>query len=281
MKVFISWSGEKSKQVAELIDTWLQCTIQSSEPWLSSRSIDRGALWFSEIISELADTSLGIICLTKENKSKPWILFEAGAIAKGLSSSRVCTFLVDLEPAELENPLAQFNHTLYNKESLEQLLITINNLSEVPLKPAIIEKVFNKYWPEFEEKFDAILHSNPISPSIAKRPKDDVMLEILNTIRGLDKRMIRMEGKADSSGNINEINSISLMAENIIFAYNMILNGSPIEEIVSKLKRNGYGKAMINDIISQANQLRNNSSKNIDQTSNLDMLEQLRAKFGK
>jgi len=104
MKVFISWSGDKSKQVAEWIDTWLQCTIQSSDPWLSSRSIDRGATWFTEIMNELSDTSIGIICLTKENKDKPWILFEAGAIAKGLSSSRVCTFLIDLEPIDLVNP---------------------------------------------------------------------------------------------------------------------------------------------------------------------------------
>lgn len=37
----------------------------------------------------VTDTSIGIICLTKDNRTKPWILFEAGALAKGLSSSRV------------------------------------------------------------------------------------------------------------------------------------------------------------------------------------------------
>lgn len=118
MKVFLSWSGDRSKKVAELLDEWLQCTIQTCQPWLSSRSIDRGALWFSEITAELADTTVGIICLTSENKESPWILFESGALAKGLNSSRVCTFLIDLEPADLGNPLAQFNHTVYTKSSL-------------------------------------------------------------------------------------------------------------------------------------------------------------------
>jgi hypothetical protein len=42
MNVFISWSGERSKKVAELLDNWLQCVLQSVKPWMSSRGIDRG-----------------------------------------------------------------------------------------------------------------------------------------------------------------------------------------------------------------------------------------------
>ncbi|CAC9976768.1 hypothetical protein [Flavobacterium panici] len=54
MKVFISWSGERSKKVAELLDDWLQCVIQAVNPWMSSKDIDRGALWFTEINDQLA-----------------------------------------------------------------------------------------------------------------------------------------------------------------------------------------------------------------------------------
>lgn len=201
MKVFISWSGEKSRRIAELIDEWLQCTIQSCQPWLSSRSIDRGALWFSEITAELADTTIGVICLTKENKDKPWILFESGALAKGLNSNRVCTLLIDLQPTDLENPLAQFNHTIYSKDSLKQLLSTINSLSESPLKPAILEKVFEKYWPEFELKFDAILAEVQTQMPSPKRDQNDILTEILNTIRGLDRRMVRIEDKTSFPDN--------------------------------------------------------------------------------
>ena len=86
MKVFLSWSGERSKAVAELLNNWLCCVIQAARPWISTRDIDRGALWFSEINEQLQDTSVGIICLTQENKNKPWILFEAGALTKGLST---------------------------------------------------------------------------------------------------------------------------------------------------------------------------------------------------
>ena len=84
MKVFISWSGERSKQVAQLLDEWINCVIQAVDPYLSL-NIDKGDVWLSSINDSLADTSVGIICLTKENLNKPWVLFEAGALAKGKS----------------------------------------------------------------------------------------------------------------------------------------------------------------------------------------------------
>lgn len=234
MKVFISWSGEKSKRVAELVDEWLQCTIQSSQPWLSSRSIDRGALWFSEITAELADTTIGIICLTKDNKDKPWILFEAGALAKGLNASRVCTFLIDLEATDLENPLAQFNHTTYTKTGLHQLLNTINSLSETPLRPQILDKVFEKYWPEFESKFDAILAEEPTRTTTSKRTQGDILSEILTTMRGLDGRMVRIE--SNSAG--TQLKSTPPPLNwNINHVSDLIQTGIPPTELVKHIRK--------------------------------------------
>jgi len=59
---------------------------------LCSWNRQQATLWFSQISDNLSDTSIGIVCLTQENKDRPWILFEAGTLAKGLSNSRVCTF---------------------------------------------------------------------------------------------------------------------------------------------------------------------------------------------
>lgn len=96
MKVFLSWSGTRSREIAKLLSDWLSCVIQALQPWVSDRDLDRGSLWFGEINDQLKDTTVGIICLTQENKDRPWILFEAGALAKGLSTARVCTLLIDL-----------------------------------------------------------------------------------------------------------------------------------------------------------------------------------------
>lgn len=281
MKVFISWSGDKSKKVAELVDEWLQCTIQSSQPWLSSRSIDRGALWFSEITTELADTTIGIICLTKENKDKPWILFESGALAKGLNSSRVCTFLIDLEPADLENPLAQFNHTIYTKHSLQQLLNTINSLSEIPLKPSILEKVFEKYWPEFEMRFNAILTEDPPKASNTKRTQGDILSEILTTIRGLDKRMLNVEEKTQQSTSDGLVMGKKTSAY-ISLAANMIEGGKSKDEILGYAVRQwGYSESQAQILIDLASRQLVDKPIAPRVEINSDMLEQLKKKFGK
>src|SRR6185312_14476594 len=127
------------------------------------------------------NTSAGIICLTQENKDKPWILFETGALAKGLTTNRVCTFLVDLQPSELEDPLAQFNHTTPEKNSMWELVRSLNAfLAEQGLDERILEQVFKTYWPQFELGFKKALEENLPTISVAPRPDSDILAEILN-----------------------------------------------------------------------------------------------------
>jgi len=203
LNVFISWSGIKSKEVAELLDSWLQCVIQAVEPWMSSKDIDRGALWFSEINEQLQNTSIGIICLTEENKNKPWILFEAGALAKGISESRVCTFLIDLRPEHIGTPLSQFNHTNSTEESMWELVRTLNgSLKDKALKEKILEQVFQTYWPQFEESFKEILEKHPVGEQVIKRSEDEILLEILSSTRTMERRVNKLE----NTGNVNTYN---------------------------------------------------------------------------
>lgn len=200
MKIFISWSGERSHKVAELLDTWIQCVIQAVEPWISSKDIDKGTLWFSEVSNKLAATQNGIVCLTKANLNKPWILFESGALAKGLSTNRVFTFLIDLEPKDVKDPLAQFNHTLAQKDSLYHLLSSINKgLGENALKEKILKNVFDTYWPQFEKEFQQILKDTPEEELKEERPKDDLLSEILYSVRGIDRRLRNLEDTSNTN----------------------------------------------------------------------------------
>jgi hypothetical protein len=52
-------------QVAEYLNEWIQCVIQAVEPWLSTKDIDNGSIWFSDIATQLATTQNGIVCLTR------------------------------------------------------------------------------------------------------------------------------------------------------------------------------------------------------------------------
>jgi hypothetical protein len=200
MKIFISWSGNRSRAVAEIIRDWTKCVIQASRPWISTRDIDRGALWFTEINDQLKETSVGIICLTQENKNRPWLLFEAGALAKGLSSNRVCTLLVDLKPADLEDPLAQFNHTYPEKESMWSLMRTLNGcLGTNGLEDRILQEIFDTYWPQFETKFKNALKENAPTEKVEPRSEKVLLAEILENTRSFSQRLRRLESAQEAS----------------------------------------------------------------------------------
>ena len=66
MKVFISWSGTKSKKTAEVLSAWIRQVIQAADTWISS-DIEKGARWNEKVSLELEETKIGIICLNKEN----------------------------------------------------------------------------------------------------------------------------------------------------------------------------------------------------------------------
>jgi hypothetical protein len=247
MKVFLSWSGQRSKEIANLLSDWLCCVIQASRPWISTRDLDRGSLWFGEINDQLKDTTVGIICLTQENKGRPWILFEAGALAKGLSTSRVCTLLVDLEPKDIEDPLAQFNHTFPTRESVLGLVKTLNGaLSSGALDIRILEQVFDTYWPQFENRFAEILKNTEAQPPSKPRPKEDVLGEILENTRLLNSRIRRLESEGERY-RVREMDMpISIVREEALM---MLKSGMPIEAILERF-RGRVPQTMLKDIIS-------------------------------
>lgn len=192
MKVFISWSGDFSHECAKIVLELIDTVIQGVQPWLSSTDIDKGAIWFNSINEQLSETKVGIVCLTPDNKDNRWILFEAGALSKGLNVSRVCTFLINLNPADIKDPLAQFNHTIFDQESVRALLKTINKELENPVKEASIDKVFDLYWPEIEQKLNDVVknHSQGTNPAEAPPSRSDQILdEILLSTRSLGKRV--------------------------------------------------------------------------------------------
>src|SRR5437764_4301388 len=128
MKVFISWSGERSKALAEALYSWLPNVIQAVQPWMSANDIEKGTRWRSGLANELEQASISIICLTPENLDAPWLNFEAGALSRQQQNSYVCTFLFGLEPIDVREPLAQFQSTKADKEDIKKLVHTINHV---------------------------------------------------------------------------------------------------------------------------------------------------------
>src|SRR6266849_248998 len=130
MNIFISWSGEgtASYKVARGMAVWLEGLFQTSvNTFVSSEDIDKGKLWFSEIAGNLESTDFRIICVTPTNQIAPWLMFEAGAIAKKVSNSNVVPLLIGMAPHDLTGPLAQFQAARFEQGELKSLAETINS----------------------------------------------------------------------------------------------------------------------------------------------------------
>lgn len=204
MKIFVGWSGEESGRIGEVIRQWIPSVIQSVKPYYTPNDMENGSNWFSEISSKLAETKLGVICITKDNYNAPWLLFVLGALSQQIDTSLVCPILFGVEPADIDGPLVQFQYTQFKKEEVGKLMKTINMLNnENPLSLDGLEVVFEKWWPDLENDIreiilsDAQHHSNSVI-----RSDRELLQEVLENVRSIRRtynlRSILHDDKRDA-----------------------------------------------------------------------------------
>jgi len=212
MKLFLSWSGEKSHKVALIFRDWFPSVIQSLEPYVSSEDIDKGTRWSTDIAKELEDSSFGILCVTKENLTAPWLTFEAGALSKTMDKAFVSPFLFDIKRSEVDGPILQFQSTIFNKEDVFKLVKTLNKASgEDQLNDAMLDKAFNVWWPTLEEELKKLTELKEVSVSSEKKNSTDsessqILEEILDLSR-LNQKLLR-NPDSDTQGLLSEINNM-------------------------------------------------------------------------
>lgn len=186
MKVFISWSGELSRKTAEILNTWLPCLIQTIEIFYSPDDIEKGENWDQRIAAELSECNYGLICLTSENVTAPWVNFEAGAIAKALDS-RVATLMVNINPSEIKGPLSRFQATKLESQDFLHLLKDINRNSDSPINETRLSITFNGLWSNIENDLNGIRESQPAPEKSSKkaneRTSSEAIEEILQLVR--------------------------------------------------------------------------------------------------
>ena len=188
VKVFISWSKPRSKQPAQLLRRWLPEVIQEIEPWVSSEDIDKGQRWGLELAGRLSEISQGILCVTAENVDEPWLIYEAGSLAKSLDESRVRPLLLDLLPYQIKGPLAQFQATVMtDREDMYRLLASLNLACNKPLDEDRLIRAFERNWQTFIDEVQILLSSPQSSPFAHHRTADDMMTEVLDIVRQLQR----------------------------------------------------------------------------------------------
>jgi hypothetical protein len=185
MKVFISWSGERSQAIAQALRDWVPLVLHFVEPWLSKSDINAGERWALEIAKELEANDCGIICITRENVDSPWILFESGALAKSMQQGRVIPLLFNIDFSDISGPLAQFQAKKIDKTGVGELIASINKISQQAVPEGRLSDLFDMAWPRLEQKISGIPDA---APAKHNRPSHEILEELVTGIRRLEIR---------------------------------------------------------------------------------------------
>jgi hypothetical protein len=198
MKVFISWSGERSHMLAQALYGWIPLVLHYVKPWLSEADVAAGDRWAQAVAKELEVSNFGIICVTPENLASPWILFEAGALAKSMDGAKVIPLLLDLEFSDISGPLAQFQAKKVERVGLSEVVQSINKSADQPVPEDRAKQLFNALWPSLEEQIDALPDEVPTEKNM--RPQHEILEELVTGVRGLESRFRDLEGAVADRG---------------------------------------------------------------------------------
>ena len=142
MRIFVIWSGNRSKKIAEAAVTLLEGTAEGAKIFVSSRDLKPGRRWEDELSKNLREANIGIVCFTPDNLNSRWMHFEAGMIAK-MPQHRILPLLADVN--EIKGPLSGFMSTdAKDKEAVFRLVKTLNE--DRPARRRILESKLREFF---------------------------------------------------------------------------------------------------------------------------------------
>ncbi|MET9593255.1 toll/interleukin-1 receptor domain-containing protein [Streptomyces sp. NPDC006516] len=222
MQIFISWSGEASKECAEALRSWLPLTNQAISPFVSSQDISKGERGLAAIANQLQECSFGIVCVTRENQSAPWINFEAGALSRELGESSLIPFLLDMPIKDLSGPLSQFQATDSMDESdVWSMVKSINDKCKNPVDQDRLRKTFDAFREELAQNLHTIRSKRAEERVPPERDTPDILNELVGLVREQSNRigtlqsLVRETQGSVSHYTINEPHEVKISAEHL------------------------------------------------------------------
>jgi len=156
--VLLSWSGSQSKAAASAFRDWLPKVLPGLRPWISSKDIYKGKMWFDELQEVLADATSCVIFVTSENVHSPWIYYETGAVATKREDVHVCPYLVGIGMGMIQDgPLGHWQATLATKDDTLALILSLNRALATPHDETLLEGNFESAWIEIEKELNKVL----------------------------------------------------------------------------------------------------------------------------
>ena len=162
---------------------------------MSAHDIDAGTRWGNELGARLQDCNFGIICVTPDNISAPWLLFEAGGLGKSVQQSRVIPYRIGVTVSDVPFPLAQFQSVNADREGTLKLLESV--VDGMKFDKAKLNRLFEKFWPDLEKGIKQALEHKDTEARI--RPDRELFEEMLQLMRSFDRNIRRQSEPANPS----------------------------------------------------------------------------------
>lgn len=150
MKVFISWSGDRSRAVALSLRELVATIIQAADVTISEHDIRAGERWRDSIAESLMTADAGIACITSDNINSPWLSYEAGVLSS--NTEIFIPLLVDISPTDLNGPLAFYQALTLTRSDMNKLVSLLNSRLPSPLRQELVERLLERLWPYFEQE---------------------------------------------------------------------------------------------------------------------------------
>lgn len=178
MKIFLSWSKNKSRLLAKATKQLIERTLGQSIEFFFSPEMYKGTRVDHEIHENLLQCEKCFVCITSENFKNPWLLYEAGVVYGANYSTQkggiVIPILFEYIPdwsSWIDKPLNRYvpiQLELSNKEFLSGKEDFKSLLFELSEELGIRLKNFNKNWKIYEEEVVGILKSEQLIPNTCK-----------------------------------------------------------------------------------------------------------------
>jgi TIR domain len=127
VKLFLSWSGDSSKGIAEIFRNWLRAFSTELDIFFTPDGIEAGMRWNDELSLTLQECEIGIFVYTRQNLDSLWMAFEAGALSKRIKTGRVIPLIFGEPELKLKAPLSQFQAKRFSEKGVFETLESINN----------------------------------------------------------------------------------------------------------------------------------------------------------
>ena len=185
MRIFISWSGNTSHEVAKILYDWLlKMNIPALELFISDE-MDLGKAWLPILKTKLGTADGGIFCFTKENVNAPWLFLEAGILCVTRQEPFILPFLFGVNSSEIKRPFSDFQNMSFtmDKAKIRKLVFQlVQPWDERRVSPEKLEADFERLYSELETKFQAVPKTGGESETLSLENLPDKSRQAIKTL---------------------------------------------------------------------------------------------------